>query len=52
MPFSSDAYPFDPQTIRTVNEVGAVYGLFRPSTARPGHFLPLYVGEPTICGDV
>lgn len=45
MPFSSDAYPFDPQTIRTVNEVGAVYGLFRPSTARPGHFLPLYVGR-------
>ncbi len=45
MPFSSDAYPFTLQMIRTVNEVGAVYGLFRPSNSRPGHFLPLYVGR-------
>ena len=44
MPFNSNAYPFNQVTINTVHEVGAVYGLFSPST-RPGFFRCLYVGR-------
>ena len=44
MPFNSNAYPFNQVTINSVYEVGAVYGLFCPST-RAGYFRCLYVGS-------
>lgn len=45
MPFQSQVYRFDVSTLRTVNEVGAVYGLFKPTPSRPGFFTCLYVGQ-------
>jgi hypothetical protein len=46
MPFSGNQqYSFDVSTLRTVNQVGAVYGLFRPAPFRPGYFTCLYVGQ-------
>lgn len=45
MPFAGDAYPFTLEVIRTLNEAGAVYGLFKPSANRPGYFTSLYVGR-------
>ncbi len=44
MPFGGNVYPFTMGIIRTANEVGAVYGLFKPSL-RQGYFDCLYVGE-------
>ena len=44
MPFSGDVYLFTESVIDTINEVGAVYGLFNPST-RAGYFDCLYVGR-------
>jgi|SRR5580693_5455869 hypothetical protein len=43
--FSGNSYSFDPLTLRTVNEVGATYGLFQPIPSRPGYFTCLYVGQ-------
>jgi hypothetical protein len=45
MPFSGTAYNFDDSTLRRVNEIGAVYGLFIPNLFRPGYFTCLYVGQ-------
>jgi hypothetical protein len=45
MPFSGSAFSFDIFTLRTVNEVGAVYGLFTPTPGRPNFFTCLYVGQ-------
>jgi GIY-YIG catalytic domain len=45
VPFSGNRYSFDVSTLRTVNQVGAVYGLFQPAPFRPGHFICLYVGQ-------
>jgi len=45
MPFNSNVFNFDVFTLRTVNEVGAVYGLFQPTPNRPGFFTCLYVGQ-------
>ena len=45
MPFQSQVYTFDVATLRTVNEVGAVYGLFRPTPFHPGFYTCLYVGQ-------
>jgi len=45
MPFPAKEYPFQIPTLNTVNEIGAVYGLFRPDPNRPGFYLCLYVGE-------
>jgi hypothetical protein len=45
MPFSGNAYNFDVPTLNTANEVGAVYGLFRPDPYRSGYFICLYVGQ-------
>lgn len=45
MPFSGTAYGFNIATLNTVYEVGAVYGMFRPSPSRPGIFECLYVGQ-------
>jgi len=44
MPFRGSGYAFDQATIATVYEVGAVYGLFKPS-ARAGWSDCLYVGK-------
>jgi len=44
MPFTGSGYAFDQATIATVYEVGAVYGLFKPS-ARAGWSDCLYVGK-------
>jgi hypothetical protein len=45
MPFPPREYAFDFSTLLTVNEVGAVYGLFRPNPYRPNSYDCLYVGE-------
>jgi hypothetical protein len=45
VPFSSKVYSFDVPTLGTVNEVGATYGLFRPTPQRPGFYTCLYVGQ-------
>jgi len=45
VPFNSEVYSFEPLTLRTVNEVGAVYGLFRPTPFRPNFYTCLYVGQ-------
>jgi hypothetical protein len=45
MPFPTKEYAFNYATLLTVNEIGAVYGLFKPNPTRPGYFIPLYVGE-------
>jgi hypothetical protein len=45
MPFQGNALPFDVPTLNTVNEVGAVYGLFKPTPFRPGFYSCLYVGQ-------
>ena len=44
MPFKYGPYPFRRSDIEDMKEVGAVYGLAR-SSARPGYFDILYVGE-------
>jgi excinuclease UvrABC nuclease subunit len=44
MPFSGPAYLFNQRVIATANEVGAVYGLFKPSS-QAGYFTCLYVGK-------
>ncbi|MGA2484069.1 MAG: hypothetical protein ABSF92_13225 [Candidatus Acidiferrales bacterium] len=44
MPFPQREYAFDIATLNTVNEVGAVYGLFRSDRYRPGYYACLYVG--------
>ena len=45
MPFSGNVSTFDASTLRTVIEVGAVYGLFTPTPGRPGFYTCLYVGQ-------
>jgi hypothetical protein len=45
VPFSGDRFTFDVSTLRTVNQVGAVYGLFEPVLNSPGYFACLYVGQ-------
>jgi hypothetical protein len=45
MAFNSREYSFNLPTLTTVNEVGAVYGLFRPTPNRPGFYTCLYVGQ-------
>jgi hypothetical protein len=45
MPFQGNAFRFDVATLNTVNEVGAVYGLFTPTRLRPGFVDCLYVGQ-------
>lgn len=45
MPFQGNAFPFNVPTLNTINEVGAVYGLFKPIPFRPGFFSCLYVGQ-------
>jgi hypothetical protein len=45
MPFQSNVFQFDKYTLSTINEVGAVYGLFAPTPFRPGFYTCLYVGQ-------
>lgn len=45
MPFGGPVYSFDYSTLKTINEVGAVYGLFEPTPFRPGFYTCLYVGQ-------
>ena len=45
MPFKSKAYNFDEESLKSVYEIGATYGLFRPNLYRPGFFTCLYVGQ-------
>jgi hypothetical protein len=44
MPFSGNAFSFNAATIRTINPISGVYGLFRMD-ARQNAYLCLYVGE-------
>jgi hypothetical protein len=44
MPFGGSAYTFSTQVIDSVNEVGAVYGLFRYSAQNSTYYC-LYVGQ-------
>lgn len=44
MPFPNNTYSFNEATLKTVNEVGAIYGLFSPIINRPGYYTCLYVG--------
>ena len=45
MPFPTGPYVFTARVLDTVNEIGAVYGLFQPTPFRPGFYNCLYVGE-------
>lgn len=45
MPFPNTEYAFNAVTLNAVNEVGAVYGLFRANPLRPNSYDCLYVGE-------
>ena len=45
MPFPNNTYSFNEATLKTVNEVGAIYGLFSPIINRPGYYTCLYVGQ-------
>lgn len=45
MPFPSNVFSFNIPTLNTVNEIGAVYGLFAANRYRPGFYDCLYVGE-------
>jgi hypothetical protein len=45
MPFQGNPFEFSVPTLNTVNEIGAVYGLFMPTPFRPGYYNCLYVGQ-------
>lgn len=46
MPFSGDCHSFDPSTLKELNDVGSVYGLFKSDLPfRPDHYTCLFVGE-------
>jgi hypothetical protein len=45
MPFQGKVFTFDLFTLNTISEVGAVYGLFRPTQFRPSFYDCLYVGQ-------
>ncbi len=45
MPFSGNCHSFDSSTLKLLNDVGAVYGLFAAAPGRPGYFICLYVGQ-------
>jgi hypothetical protein len=45
MSFSGTEHAFNLFVLGTVNEVGAVYGLFKPTPGRPGFYTCLYVGQ-------
>ncbi len=45
MPFNYGPYPFSEAGIKLANEVGAVYGLAKPSLADRTRYTILYVGK-------
>lgn len=46
MPFSGDCQSFDFATLNVLENVGAVYGLFKTDRPfRPDHYTCLYVGQ-------
>jgi hypothetical protein len=46
MPFSGNCHSFDSSTLKVLNDVGAVYGLFKTDLPfRPDHYTCLFVGQ-------
>jgi hypothetical protein len=46
MPFTGDCHSFDSSTLKALNSIGAVYGLFKTDLPfRPDHYTCLYVGQ-------
>lgn len=46
MPFSGDCHSFDPSTLKVLDDVGSVYGLFKSDLPfRPDHYTCLLVGQ-------
>lgn len=45
MPFTHGPYHFTAQGINVMYEIGAVYGLARPTLADPNRYTILYVGK-------
>jgi hypothetical protein len=46
MPFSGNCHSFDSSTLKVLNEVGAVYGLFKTDLPfRPDHYTCLFIGQ-------
>jgi hypothetical protein len=46
MPFSGDCHAFDSSTLKMLNDVGTVYGLFKADLPfRPDHYTCLFVGQ-------
>jgi hypothetical protein len=46
MPFSGDCHAFDSSTLKMLNDVGTVYGLFKADRPfRPDHYTCLFVGQ-------
>jgi hypothetical protein len=46
MPFSGDCHPFDSSTLKALNDIGSVYGLFKTDLPfHPDHYTCLFVGQ-------
>jgi hypothetical protein len=46
MPFSGNSHSFDSSTLKTLNDSGSVYGLFKVDLPfRPDHYTCLFVGQ-------
>jgi hypothetical protein len=46
MPFSGDCHPFDSPSLNVLDDLGAVYGLFKTDLPfRPNHYTCLFVGQ-------
>jgi len=46
MPFNGDCHPFDCLSLRALDDLGAVYGLFKTDLPfRPNHYTCLFVGQ-------
>jgi hypothetical protein len=46
MPFSGDCHSFDPSSLKVLDDVGSVYGLFKADLPfRPNHYTCLFVGQ-------
>jgi hypothetical protein len=46
MPFRGDSHPFDSSTLKALNDIGSVYGLFKIDLPfRPDHYTCLFVGQ-------
>ena len=46
MPFRGDCHPFDSLSLKGLDDLGAVYGLFKTDLPfRPNHYTCLFVGQ-------